>query len=103
MAVNTAKGKNKGKTFVMITAKMASVGSLRRQVDSALGVLGYGHVNVAQRNEILKKVLSGYAAEPTHPAYQEVIAEAFSEWYNSTKPRPFCKEFLKGVGIIGDV
>ena len=78
-------------------------GSLRKAVDNTLLKLGYGRVNVSQRKELLRKVLSIYASETTSPAYQEVIAEAFSEWYNSDKPRDFCKEFLKEVGVIGDV
>ena len=73
--------------------------SLRKAVDSTLLKLGHGYVNVEQRKTLIRKLLSGYAAETTYPAYQEVIAEAFSEWYNSDKPREFCKELLKEVGI----
>ena len=73
--------------------------SLREAVDSTLLKLGHGYVNVEQRKTLIRKLLSGYAAETTYPAYQEVIAEAFSEWYNSDKPREFCKELLKEVGI----
>ena len=78
-------------------------GSLRKPVDNALRKMGYGYVNVSQRKSLLKNELSIYASETTSPAYQEVIAEAFSEWYNSDNPRVFCKEFLKEVGIIGSV
>ena len=78
-------------------------GSLRKHVDNTLLKMGYGHVNVSQRKELLRKLLSIYATESTSPAYQEVIAEAFSEWYNGSEPRPFCKAFLEEVGIIGDV
>lgn len=78
-------------------------GSLRKHVDNTLLKMGYGYVNVSQRKDLLKKLLSIYASESTSPAYQEVIAESFSEWYNGSEPRQFCKEFLKEVGIVGDV
>ena len=74
-------------------------GSLRKAVDNTLKQLGHGYVNVNQRKDLLRTLLSEYAMEITAPAYQEVIAESFSEWYNSSNPRPFCKVFLKEVGI----
>ena len=80
-----------------------SGGSLRKAVDNTIKRLGLGHVNTSQRQAILRKELSGYAAEYTSPAYQEVIAEAFSEWYTSSEPRRFCKEFLREVGLLGNV
>ncbi|WP_050697607.1 phage minor capsid protein [Anaeromassilibacillus senegalensis] len=76
------------------------MGSLRKPVDKVLLRLGYGHVNVGQRELALRRELSAYATTDTRPAYQEVIAEAFSEWYTSNKPRRFCQEFLKEMGII---
>ena len=75
-------------------------GSYRKATDKVLYAMGYGRVNVAQREQALMKELSIYATTTTAPAYQEVIAEAFSEWYNSDTPRQFCKEFLKEVGAI---
>lgn len=76
--------------------------SLRKAVDNTLRNMGYGYVNVGQRKLLLRKLLSGYAVETTNPSYQEVIAEAISEWYTSNKPRRFCAELLKEVGIYGD-
>lgn len=73
--------------------------SARKPIDSVLQRLGYGYQNKAQRELALARELSGYAITDTTPAYQEVIAEAFSEWYTSDKPRRFCDELLREVGI----
>lgn len=74
--------------------------SYRKDVDSVLFDMGYGRMNFKQRDGALRKELSGYAVEVTNPAYQEALAEAFSEWYNSDTPREFCKAFLERVGMI---
>lgn len=76
------------------------MGSLRGPVDRVLRRFGYGYMNVSQRKAALMKELSIYAKESTNPAYQEVIAESFSEWYTSNEPRRFCIEFLKEVGVL---
>lgn len=57
-------------------------------------------MNVNQRENALIKELSEYSKTVTNPSYQEVVAESFSEWYNSKKPRRFCEDFLKEVGYI---
>ena len=82
---------------VWLSQKM---GSLRKAVDSTLQRMGYGYLNVAQREAALKKELSEYATADTIPAYQEVIAEVFSEWYTSKEPRKFCIEFLKEIRLL---
>ncbi len=78
-------------------------GSLRKPVNKTLLKLGYGYVNTTQLEIALKKELSIYATESTTPAYQEVVAESFAEWYNSNSPRRFCAEFLKEVKIHGNL
>lgn len=57
-------------------------------------------MSVQRLNLALEKELSHYATTVTNPAYQEVVAEACSEWYNSKKPRRFCEKFLRKVGLI---
>ena len=74
--------------------------SYRKAVDQTLESLGYGHMSVALRESALRKELSEYAITETTPSYQEVIAECFSEWYNSDKPRRFCELFLRKVGAL---
>ena len=76
------------------------LGSLRKSVDTTLSRMGYGYVNVSQRKAALAKELSMYSTADTKPAYQEVIAEAFNEWYTNSEPRKFCIEFLKEVGVL---
>ena len=76
------------------------LGSLRKSVDTTLSRMGYGYLNVSQREAALIKELSIYSTVDTRPAYQEVIAEAFNEWYTSNEPRQFCKDFLKEVGVL---
>lgn len=77
-------------------------GSLSKPVEKTLLKLGYGYGNTYQRKLALKKELSRYSTESTNPAYQEVIAESFAEWYTSSSPRRFCTEFLKEVKIHGN-
>ncbi len=76
------------------------VQSNKKYVDKILFDYGYGRLNAGQRNTALRKELSSYSAILTNPSYQEVVAESFSEWYNSKKPRRFCEDFLKEVGYI---
>ena len=81
------------------------MGSLSKPVDAVLKKMGYGdgrygHLAAWQRKSALRKELSGYAVVDTKPAYQEVIAECFSEWYTSDNPREFCAEFLEKVGVL---
>lgn len=74
--------------------------SYRKTVDEVLKEMGYGNMTVALREAALKKELSEYASTDTTPAYQEVIAECFSEWYNSDRPRKFCDLFLRKVSAV---
>ena len=55
-------------------------------------------VNKKQLNDFIQNQLSFYAISEN--GYVEVIAESFSEWYNSNKPRAFCKEYMEEVGAI---
>ena len=57
-------------------------------------------MSVSLRESALRKELSKYATYETNPLYQEVIAECFSEWYNSNEPRKFCELFLRKVGAL---
>ncbi|MBQ8929926.1 MAG: hypothetical protein IJ052_05975 [Oscillospiraceae bacterium] len=75
-------------------------GSLKKSIDKVLFDMGFGRVGTNYRDELLGQELCTYAAERTRPSYQEAVAEAFAEWYNSTNPRRFCETFLKEVGII---
>ena len=59
-----------------------------------------GHYTRKKANEMLSISLSDYSTEATRPQYQEVIAECFSEWYNSKNPRKFCENYLRKVGVI---
>lgn len=59
-----------------------------------------GHYTKKKADEMLCRRLSEYATEETRPKYQEVIAECFSEWYNSKNPRKFCEDYLRKVGVI---
>lgn len=59
-----------------------------------------GHYTKKKADEMLRRRLSVYATEETRPKYQEVIAECFSEWYNSNNPREFCEDYLRKVGVI---
>lgn len=59
-----------------------------------------GHYTKKKADEMLYRRLSEYATEETRPKYQEVIAECFSEWYNSKNPRKFCEDYLRKVGVI---
>lgn len=59
-----------------------------------------GYYTRKKADEMLSQKLSIYATEETRPKYQEVIAECFSEWYNSKKPRKFCEEYLRKAGVI---
>lgn len=74
--------------------------SSKKSVDKILFDYGYGRLNTSQRTSALKKELSSYSAIITNPSYQEVVAESFSEWYNSNNPRRFCEDFLKEAGYI---
>lgn len=74
--------------------------SYRKAVDQTLESLGYGHMSVFLRKAAIKKELSEYAITETNPTHQEVIAECFSEWYNSDEPRQFCELFLRKVGAL---
>lgn len=74
--------------------------SYRKAVDQSLYDLGYGYVSTHSREVALKNELSIYATSDTIPAFQEVIAECFSEWYNSNEPRKFCELFLRKVGAL---
>ncbi len=74
--------------------------SYRKTVDEVLKEMGYGNMTVALRKSAIKKELSEYASTETIPAYQEVIAECFAEWYNSDRPRKFCDLFLRKAGAI---
>ena len=74
--------------------------SYRKAVDQSLYDLGYGYVSTHSREVALKNELSIYATSDTIPAFQEVIAECFSEWYNSNEPRKFCELFLIKVGAL---
>lgn len=55
-------------------------------------------VNKKQLNDFVQNQLSFYAISEND--YVEVLAEAFSEWYNSDDPRAFCKEYMEEVGAI---
>ena len=72
----------------------------KKKIDKVLKDMGYGYVNVQQRENALTKELSQYSTVDTIPICQEVIAESFSEWYTSNKPREFCTTFMKGAGAI---
>lgn len=72
---------------------MAAVKAMEQQ-------LGYGFHTAKKAQSMLEHKLSSYAYETTVPQFQEVIAECFGEWYNSNKPRDFCREYLKEVGAI---
>ena len=61
--------------------------------------LGYGYHTAKKAQSMLEQRLSKYSSEITKPQYQEVIAECFCEWYNSSEPRDFCISFLEEVGI----
>lgn len=61
---------------------------------------GYGYHTKKKAEELLTQKLSSYSTTITKPQYEEAIAECFGEWYNSCKPRDFCKEYLKEVGAI---
>lgn len=70
-----------------------------------LGALGYGygsppHISAKAANEMLPSLLSDYSASISGKGFEEVIAECFSEWYTSSKPRPFCIEFLRKAGVL---
>ena len=71
--------------------------SYRKEIDSILYDMGYGRLSVWNREKGIKTELSVYAVVDTNPSYQEVIAEVFSEWYNSDEPREFCERFMKEV------
>lgn len=65
--------------------------------------LGFGnppHMTAKAASERLPGLLSLYAADFSRRPFDEVIAECFSEWYNSDKPRGFCQEFLRKAGVI---
>ena len=62
--------------------------------------MGYGHLSTSQRENLIKGLLSNYASKKTVPSFQEAIAEAFSEYYNSDTPREFCELLLREVGLI---
>lgn len=73
----------------------------KKDIGEVLFECGYSeHMSVQRLNLALEKELSHYATTVTNPAYQEVVAEACSEWYNSKKPRRFCEKFLRKVGLI---
>lgn len=74
--------------------------SSKKHIDKILFDYGYGRVNVAQRENALAKELSLYSTTTTNPSYKEVVAESFSEWYNSNNPRRFCEDFLKEMKYI---
>lgn len=75
--------------------------SNKKIVDKILFDYGYGRVSVSQRENALVKELSIYSITTTrNPSYKEVVAESFSEWYNSKEPRKFCEDFLKEAGYI---
>lgn len=74
--------------------------SYKKDIDRVLQKFGYGYMNANQRKSALSKELSLYSTKTTVPSFQEVVAESFSEWYNSGAPRRFCEEFLKEVGFI---
>ena len=58
------------------------------------------HMSTQRLDLALEKELSHYSTYTTNPAYQEVVAEACSEWYNGKEPRRFCEKFLRKVGLI---
>ena len=74
--------------------------SYKKDIDRVLQKFGYGYMNANQRKSALSKELSLYSTKTTVPSFQDVVAESFSEWYNSGAPRRFCEEFLKEVGFI---
>lgn len=80
-------------SYVNDIDNMAAVKAMEQQ-------LGYGYHTAKKAENMLIGHLSDYSIEKTKPQYQEVIAECFGEWYNSNKPRNFCKEYLKEVGAI---
>ena len=75
-------------------------GSANRAVKKVFEDMGYGKLGKSHRNELLKKVLSEYAATNTTPAYLEAVAESFSEYYNSDTRRDFCVKLLNEVGLV---
>lgn len=75
-------------------------GSANKAVKKVFEDMGYGKLSRGHRDTLMKTVLSEYAAEETKPSYQEAIAESFSEYYNSSTPRAFCRRLLKEVGLI---
>ena len=75
-------------------------GSLAPAVKSVYQKMGYGFISPQQMYNKLPDFLSKYAKENTKPAFQEALAESFSEWYNASKPRDFCRLLLEEVGLI---
>ena len=78
---------------------MRNIKNLRKPIDKVLREFGYGNMTVYSRKEAIKKELSIYATGDLG-FYEEVVAESFSEWYNSNTPRRFCESFLKEMGLI---
>ena len=75
-------------------------GSLSPAVKKTFVKMVYGHLSTSQRENLIKGLLSNYASKKTVPSFQEAIAEAFSEYYNSDTPREFCELLLREVGLI---
>lgn len=64
---------------------------------------GFGnppHMTSKAAKNLLPSLLSTYASQHVNREFEEVIAECFSEWYNSKEPRAFCKEFLRKAGVL---
>lgn len=73
----------------------------KKDIGEVLFECGYPeHMSTQRLDLALEKELSHYSTYTTNPAYQEVVAEACSEWYNSKEPRRFCEKFLRKVGLI---
>lgn len=64
---------------------------------------GFGnppHMTAKAAVDLLPSLLSGYSASWLNKPFEEVLAESFSEWYNSAQPREFCEEFLRKAGVL---
>lgn len=64
---------------------------------------GFGdppHMTGKAAVDLLPSLLSQYSSGWINKPFEEVIAESFSEWYNSEQPREFCREFLRRAGIL---
>ena len=86
-----------GHAFAYFHEKNAGLGN---SIKRALKTCGYPFLNRKQVDDALCKELSQYSIDNSVAVHIEVIAECFSEWYNSDEARKFCESMLKEVGAI---